>query len=282
MLDGEKADIESLRKAFSNGRTPDELDFLSLIKSCINRQDNGFELVEPLMANEKEAIQGMETKKLISPFTLARTLASLVYPELKKLQEKDKEHDDKDKDLQIQIDDALKNSTRALPVGSVILWGLTPDVLPANFVICDGRTVTINGNQYKVPNLVDRFALGIKSGNERNKEGGKTTVVLEEKHLPAHTHTTSGDSTDGYHEHLREECSIRGGFTKLASIPVTGDYVEYRVSSYNNSFGVIPDRYSVSINKGGHTHKIKETGGNVAHENMPPYCTVYYVIKIAN
>jgi microcystin-dependent protein len=35
---------------------------------------------------------------------------------------------------------------------------------------------------------------------------------------------------------------------------------------------------------GNHTHTFdtQTVGADEAHENMPPYCTVYYVIKIAN
>jgi microcystin-dependent protein len=134
-----------------------------------------------------------------------------------------------------------------------------------------------------VPNLVDRFALGIKADGVRNKEDGKATVALEVNHLPAHTHTTSGDSTDGFHRHnLTEECTIQGGFTYLPNIPANGTYANYKVLSHGSYPGLIMDRYTGSTNSSTHTHKIKETGGNVAHENMPPYCTVYYVIKIAN
>jgi microcystin-dependent protein len=299
MLDGEASDIESLKKAFSNGKTPDELDFLSLIKSCINRQGNGFELVEPLMANEKEAMQGMESKKLISPFTLARTLASLVYPELKKLQDKDKELEAKDKvldakdaDLQKQINDVLANSTRALPIGSVILWGFTLDVLPSNFVICDGRTITINGKPYKVPNLVDRFALGIKADGLRNKEDGRATVSLENKHLPAHNHKVS---KTGEHKHTIYAFRMKPANT----VPfTTADGLDFHVNYVSGGgFGlqnlrreiVQPGNGVDSLNGmnefyppelGEHIHDT--VGNNESHENMPPYCTVYYVIKIAN
>jgi microcystin-dependent protein len=310
MLDGEVSDIESLKKAFSNGKTPDELDFLSLIKSCINRQGNGFELVEPLMANEKEAIQGMEAKKLISPFTLARTLASLIYPELKKLQNKDKELEAKDKvldakdaDLQKQINDVLANSTRALPIGSVILWGLTLDVLPSNFIICDGRTITINGKPYKVPNLVDRFALGIKADGLRNKEDGKATVALEAKHLAAHNHKVS---KTGEHQHTTYVLRMKPANTVSFG---TADGLDFHVNyvSGGGTFGLQNLKRAIiqpgngadalitatgyPINQtdwnnlnppevGAHTHDT--VGNNEAHENMPPYCTVYYVIKIAN
>jgi microcystin-dependent protein len=169
---------------------------------------------------------------------------------------------------------------RMLPVGSVIMWGLTLDVLPSNFVICDGREVTINGKPYKVPNLINRFALGISAGGRRNWEDGEETVKLGMEHIPSHNH--------GGGSHLH---GLRVGWgSKEMSHQGTWDTTGLPQGTFHPDDGV-PAQAGTSGVGGRYSREnailkaesiISYQGGGLKHNNMPPYCTVYYVIKIAN
>jgi microcystin-dependent protein len=293
MLDGNVSCEAKLIQAFSDGKTPDGLDFRSLILSCINDQSKGYENIKNLFATEREAIMGMDGRKIISPLYLARVLANLVYPELQKLRDKDGQLSAVDGNLQTQINQSNANMannmkdlhTSMLPIGSIIMWGLPLEQKPKNFVLCDGATHNINGVNQQVPNLSGRFALGVGGSYGFKAMGGEYNVTLNENQMPSHTHSAS-TSEAGAHKHTH---NANGGAFKGAKGILWVDGGSSTASGADNKNNDVEPNilrvFGLDIdNAGKHTHSItvNATGGNTAHNNMPPYCSLYYLIKIAN
>jgi microcystin-dependent protein len=280
MLDGNVSCEAKLIQAFSDGKTPDGLDFRSLILSCINDQSKGYENIKHLFATESEAIMGMDGRKIISPLYLARVLANLVYPELQKLRDKDGQLSAVDGNLQTQINQSNANManhikdlhTSMLPIGSIIMWGLPLEQKPKNFVLCNGDEHIINGVKQRVPDLLGRFALGVGNGYGFKAMGGEYDVELKTEHMPSHSHTGTTVAAGEHNHKMNFIGTPRGGGS---------GYVMVDASTIDKPK---PEWYAHTYNSGNHTHSFSTdaTGGGQAHNNMPPYFGLYYLIKIAN
>jgi len=174
--------------------------------------------------------------------------------------------------------------TSMLPIGSIIMWGLPLEQKPKNFVLCNGDEHIINGVKQRVPDLLGRFALGVGNGYGFKAMAGEYEVQLDEKHMPRHTHTGKTDNGGGEHEHTM-------GYKWSEKIENSSNYSrDYYVQ--NHPYANNPQVYKEinKIDKGAHVHYFTTdaTGGNVLtgkadkHNNMPPYFSLYYLIKIAN
>ena len=180
------------------------------------------------------------------------------------------------------IDTAVHAAFTILPVGGIILWSGSVAAIPANWALCDGTSGT--------PNLMDRFVVGAGSTYAVAATGGAATVTLDATQIPSHTHTVTATGTSGAggsHNHTVNDPSHshtfnEGGYTGGGSLPlaslntVTG-------TGYTNS-----STTGVSINGvGDHTHSVSvsgtaaATGGGLAHENLPPYYALAYIMRTA-
>ena len=130
-----------------------------------------------------------------------------------------------------------------------------------------------------------RFLLGCgNNGDGVNYEvssiGGEATHTLNVNEIPNHNHSINLTTTDnGIHTHnLRRdlggnEFGIGGGTGVGNSLNGTWS----NTSIWPNSIGAGP--------AGNHYHFVsgntRETGGNLAHNNMPPYLAVYIWKRVA-
>ncbi len=129
---------------------------------------------------------------------------------------------------------------------------------PSGWLICDGSAVSRttysglfaaigttygvgNGSTtFNLPDLRGRFALGVSSGHALATKGGAETVTLTVDQIPSHSHTVS--------------------------------ISHYSQSSGNGSV----DKKSGTSSA---TFTTSNTGGGQAHNNMPPYLSLNYIIK---
>jgi len=101
--------------------------------------------------------------------------------------------------------------------------------------------------------------------------GGAETVTLELTQVPAHTHGVSvSNSTEGLHSHS-------GSYS-------LGSQAQTYYNGYN--YQVINQMTPVNTGQAGsHTHTATVTessrGGGMAHENMPPYYVLTYIIRFS-
>lgn len=104
---------------------------------------------------------------------------------------------------------------------------------------------------FALPNLQGRFPLGVSGSHALGSTGGAETVTLATSQIPAHKHSTT---------------LIRG-------------------SADNNAYGLTGSQAyggSVLVNNGAGTNVTKDsgnTGGGQAHNNMPPFITLNYIIS---
>lgn len=163
--------------------------------------------------------------------------------------------------------------TASLPYGTLVLdgssvsrttyadlwaWANDTGALAAGFFgTGDGSTT------FALPNLGGKFVVGAGTGYAPGDTGGAETVTLTTSQIPAHDHAWNASwniANGGVHAG-----HTTGSFAAQSGVGVT-----------------IPDLFNQ--NGGDHTHTldfdltIDGGGGGGAHENLPPYLALYYVI----
>ena len=99
-------------------------------------------------------------------------------------------------------------------------------------------------NGYAIPDLTDRFIVQAGGAYELGEKGGEKEHKLTVKEMPSHSHEVTAyvSGSNGY-----------------------------------DKFGIVADR-DVTTPK---TYTpLSDTGGNLAHENRPPFFALYKLIKV--
>lgn len=129
-----------------------------------------------------------------------------------------------------------------VPTGAILIWSGSASDIPDGFALCDGTNGT--------PDLRDRFILGAGKSYSVGATGGEEKVELNVNNIPAHSHTLSVKNCDE-----------------------NGSYIidDNRVGSPSNR---IESTVSWSTNG-----TIKEQTTFEAHNNMPPYYSLCYIMR---
>lgn len=129
-----------------------------------------------------------------------------------------------------------------IPKGIIVAWNGT--VPPIGWALCDGNNGT--------PNLKEKFIMGFGPTKLFGSTGGEAAHVLTISEMPSHNHNLSGNADDeGYCKTL--PCGMQ------LSDRSTND----RTYNPNNAMTTITP-----------------TGGNQAHNTLPPYYVLAYIIKL--
>ncbi len=166
----------------------------------------------------------------------------------------------------------------AFPLGTIMLW--SGKIAPTGWAICDGSVK----DGFKTPDLRGRFVVGYNSGDSRYSEpgelssknfspigntGGEDSVRLSLSEMPSHVHNASSSNAGG-HSHFFE------GYQRQGS----------NICDDDNEVSC-PDSRNWSITQqtfyeGSHNHSItvNNTGGDVKHENRPPYYALAYIMRV--
>lgn len=143
------------------------------------------------------------------------------------------------------------------PIGGITAYGGT--VIPDGWLLCDGSTVsrelysdlfkavgTVFGEgdgltTFALPNLSSKFIYGTSDAATVGDTGGEEAHTLTIGEMPPHSHEVKGSSNNA------------GGYSVL------GQWNGYASAAVSFSSGL--------------------SGGGQAHNNMPPYIKLYYIIK---
>lgn len=144
-----------------------------------------------------------------------------------------------------------------LPKFAVIMWGASVGAIPLGWLLCDGQTTIVNGVPVTAPDLRGRFVLSYGQGplNFANTTvgatGGEQNHTLTLTEMPSHNHTSS------------------------ANLPTSG-LVQRTGANTGVAFDSSANELDL-INAAALT--IDNTGGGGAHNNMPPYYVLCYIMK---
>jgi len=161
------------------------------------------------------------------------------------------------------------------PTAAIHMYGGTS--APTGWLLCNGAAVSrstyadlfaIVGTTYgagdgsstfNLPDLRDRFAVGSGTTYSAGATGGAATHTLSTAEMPAHNHSAS--STDSGHTH-----NFQTGLTAENQDDVRTTSGSGTTDSTQTGYANI-------------TTTIASTGGGGAHNNLPPYIGLAFIIK---
>jgi microcystin-dependent protein len=198
-----------------------------------------------------------------------------------------------------------------IPQGTIVMW--TGSTAPSGWALCDG----LNGTPDLRGRFV--LSQGQGSGLTSrliNQVGGAETHTLTTSEMPAHTHTgttatngshnhTGSTGTTGEHSHTGTT-NITGAHTHTVANTVQkngidtpdgldneGDEINTVTTQTTTTSTAGDHSHTVTTNSTGdhahtistdgvhdHTFTTNSTGGGQAHNNMPPFYVLAYIMKL--
>ncbi len=151
-------------------------------------------------------------------------------------------------------------SGSSLPGGAIIMW--SGSTVPGGWALCDGQSGT--------PDLRGRFVLGAGNGAGLSKRtagqtGGEEGHVLSVAEMPSHGHGVN----DPGHQH-----------NWTASRQLAGTDDNNNTSELSKGDRSTQDIMSKNTDIRGTGISIQASGSGAAHENMPPYYVLAYIMKL--
>ena len=142
-----------------------------------------------------------------------------------------------------------------IPIGGIIMWAGGVTSIPVGWALCDGT----NG----IPDLSGKFILGYQSPTYLiGATGGQAQVTLNINEIPAHNHSIN----DTGHSH--QYSTFQGSGHEESDTNQNQQSCVRQINTTNNT----------TLNTTGIT--INNTGGSGAHDNMPPYYVLAYIMRI--
>lgn len=141
------------------------------------------------------------------------------------------------------------NAGNGVPKGVISMWSGSIATIPAGWALCDGNNGT--------PDLRERFVVGAGNGYGVGSIGGAASHTLTVNEMPGHAHGV----TDPGHSH---------GITTDNDTDTPWPYG----ASGNNADGTVNTNAAVT------GISVQSSGLGQAHNNLPPYFALAYIMKI--
>lgn len=187
--------------------------------------------------------------------------------------------------------------TGAIPPGAITAFG--GSTAPSGWLKCDGSSVSQTtyaglfavigttygggGGNFTLPNLAGKFPLGVSGSHALASTGGAETHTLAVSEMPQHNHGGStGTGTSGTsNSDLNHTHSVNGSGNGVVRSGFGGTAAN--LATTGGSF-VYDNFQTAAVNLTSHTHSvpaltISNQGGGGAHNNMPPYLSLNFIIK---
>jgi microcystin-dependent protein len=162
------------------------------------------------------------------------------------------------------------SSNDALPKKSIVMWGGNQNDIPFGWALCNGQTY----NEIITPDLRGRFVLGYNNNvagvNGTSANGGQTNIGTNARVDYTLCNTVGNIGGEVLHTLTNSEMPQHnhGGVTGEAGWAATATDVAV---SLTTTF--------VADDSGNHTHTISNDGGSSAHNNIPPFYVLCYIMK---
>lgn len=173
---------------------------------------------------------------------------------------------------------------------------------PSGYLLCNGAAVSratysalfgVIGETYgagdgvttfNTPNLCGKFPVGYDGGGyQMGTTGGESTVTLSEANMPTHSHSGTTGTESQTHSH---DISHTHGVSQIAHRTGSGDSGDFAAgSTFQSSAQDVTSGGASTSNSGNasqtHSHTITTDtkGSSTAHQNLPPFLTINYIIK---
>lgn len=164
----------------------------------------------------------------------------------------------------------LPLTSNEAPVGSIIVFGGPDYLVPDNWQICDGSTVTDPASplhNQAVPDLRNRFIMGASEQAPFESTGGNNTLQPHAHHFSGSTNRVwfGMESGNGYHEAYKVTTRAQGFHRSKRNLSVDSNASNpYRSHGHMNGAA----RVSGNTSPGG------------AQDNRPAYTALHYIIRI--
>lgn len=210
---------------------------------------------------------------------------------------------------------AINSATVAatsIPTGVVVLWSGSVASIPSGWALCDGTSGTPDLRDRFVVGAGSTYAVDATGGAatvtllETNLPGHTHSVSGTTASDGAHTHTVSGNTSNtGDHSHTGTTSNTGNhshniakafGSTNLTQFATSGNNFNFTGNQATSNTGAHSHNFTTS-NTGAHSHTLSgtadsagahthtfsatsgSTGGGTAHENLPPYYALAYIMK---
>lgn len=188
-----------------------------------------------------------------------------------------------------------------VPAGVIVAYN--GDTAPAGWAICNGQNGT--------PDLRDRFIVGVSSSKARGARAGVESVKLtaEQSGVPAHTHVAADVDVPhthsirreywrhahtilngGRHVHaldLAQDVSVGGGGKRVtgagSSNNANTEWAAEHTHGMTEAWATPNDFAPTEASSARHGHPVNanvKADAAQAHDNMPPYYALVYIIKL--
>lgn len=168
-----------------------------------------------------------------------------------------------------------------VPPGTIVMW--SGETAPSGWSLCDGTNGT--------PDLRGRFVIATGTGTGLTTRvlgaiGGAETHILSLNEIPGHTHTGT-TASNGVHTHTitdpghtHTQTTINDDYNNSGSNPPGFSADSAGTVTWDN---INSSTTGITVNSNGdhnHTFTSDSTGGGTAHNNMPPFYALAYIMKL--
>lgn len=172
-------------------------------------------------------------------------------------------------------------------IGQILMFA--GNFAPRGWALCDGQLLPISSNQalfsilgttyggdgrttFSLPDLRGRTPIHAGSGpgltpRRLGSRAGQETVTLNTTEIPSHTHSAKGKVTTGTDSSLTDVSQ--------------GNYLAHEARGGSDALDIYTSAPPVSFMADDSVRvSVDSTGGGQAHQNMPPYLTINYIIAL--